>query len=80
MSIVSTLSRAHSGSAVRPTLPLCSTAITRVDPGQAATRFDFIGMLPSEEEWAAQFASDPEPVVIPYNGPLECGDDDEDLD
>lgn len=36
----------------------------RVDPGQAAARFNFIGMLPSKEEWLKKYASDPEPILV----------------
>jgi hypothetical protein len=36
----------------------------KVDPGLAATRFNFIGMLPSEEEWIKQYGSHSEPLVI----------------
>jgi hypothetical protein len=36
----------------------------RVDPGLAATRFNFIGMLPTEEEWIAQYGSHQEPLTI----------------
>jgi hypothetical protein len=36
----------------------------RVDPAQAVTRFNFIGMVPTEEEWIARYASQLEPLVI----------------
>jgi hypothetical protein len=32
------------------------------DPGQAAARFNFIGMVPSEEEWIKRYGSHPEPL------------------
>jgi hypothetical protein len=35
-----------------------------VDPAQAGARFNFIGMVPTEEEWIARYASNPEPLVI----------------
>jgi hypothetical protein len=58
----------------------------KVDPGLAATQFNFIGMLPSEEEWLAKYASNPEPLVIDQrevfhtNGSSKSDDDDADLD
>jgi hypothetical protein len=36
----------------------------KVDPGQAAARFNFIGMVPSEEEWIKRYGSHPEPIVV----------------
>jgi hypothetical protein len=58
----------------------------KVDPGLAATQYNFIGMLPSEEEWLAKYASNPEPLVINQQGGTqwsessELDDDDADLD
>jgi hypothetical protein len=48
--------------------------------------FNFIGMIPSEEEWLARNASDPEPLVInqqegtQWSESSELDDDDADLD
>jgi hypothetical protein len=40
----------------------------RVDPAEAGARFNFIGMVPSEEEWIARYCSHPEPVIIGDDG------------
>src|SRR5262245_7010737 len=42
----------------------------KVDPGQAAAQFKFIGMLPSREEWLAKYATHPEPLTIEYQSPI----------
>jgi hypothetical protein len=36
----------------------------RVDPAQAGARINFIGLLPTEEQWIERYGSQPEPVVI----------------
>src|SRR5262245_7661242 len=48
----------------------------RVDPGQAAAQFKFIGAIPSREEGIAKYASHPEPLTIEVRPPIERPDGD----
>src|SRR5262245_39050438 len=54
---------------------------------QAAAKWNFIGLMPTEEEWTARYGSHPEPLVINQQEAFHttCGssrsdDDDADLD
>jgi hypothetical protein len=36
----------------------------KIEANQAATRYNFIGMVPTEEEWIKRYGSHPDPVIV----------------